>query len=211
MKRILIVAVILLSLVACNSEKVISEVDQTSEASNLKLRYNQPADDWMKEALPIGNGYLGAMFFGGIEEEHIQFNEESLWSGGKGEWDEYNGGNRSGAYKHLPEVRRLLAEGDYEKAHALANKELTGIIKENKGGKWIGFGAYQSFGDLHIRAQQDGEISNYIRQLDINKSVAEVSYRAGEVNHERTYFASYPKRVLVFYLENDEQVLFLYL
>jgi len=203
MKRILIVAVILLSLVACNSEKVISEVDQTSEASNLKLRYNQPADDWMKEALPIGNGYLGAMFFGGIEEEHIQFNEESLWSGGKGEWDEYNGGNRSGAYKHLPEVRRLLAEGDYEKAHALANKELTGIIKENKGGKWIGFGAYQSFGDLHIRAQQDGEISNYIRQLDINKSVAEVSYRAGEVNHKRTYFASYPKRVLVFYLEND--------
>ena len=51
---------------------------------------------------------MGAMFFGGVEEERIQFNEESLWSGGRGEWEAYNGGNRPGAYKYLPKVRKLL-------------------------------------------------------------------------------------------------------
>src|SRR5690606_5480701 len=98
---------------------------QTDNA--LKLWYDQPAESWMTGALPIGNGYMGAMIFGGVEEEHIQFNEETLWTGGKGEWDEYNGGNRENAHKHLPEVRRLLDAGKYDEAHKLANKELTGI------------------------------------------------------------------------------------
>lgn len=157
----------------------------------------------MREALPIGNAYLAAMFFGGIDEERLQFNEETLWSGGKGEWEAYNGGNRPGAYQYLPEVRKLLAKGKYDEAHALANKELTGVIKENQGGKWIGFGAYQSFGDLYVRPAHDGEIIDYQRQLDLGKSLGSVSYRAGTVQHRRTYFASYPKRVLVFRFEND--------
>ncbi len=171
---------------------------------NLKIWYEQPATDWMQEALPIGNGYLGAMFFGGIEEERIQFNEESLWSGGIGEWNDYNGGNRPDAHQHLPAIRALLNEGKYEEAHALANKELTGKIKANKGNSiWEGFGAYQSFGDLYIQTSQDKSVRNYRRQLDIDQSIATVSYQAGLVNHKRTYFASYPKRVLVFCFEND--------
>ena len=203
MQKILVLAFILTSLLACDDDHTIRGDAPRSESANLKLWYQQPAEDWMQEALPIGNGYLGAMFFGGIEEERIQFNEESLWSGGKGEWEDYNGGNRPGAYKYLPAVRKLLAEDKYEEAHALANKELTGIIKENLGGKWVGFGAYQSFGDLYIRPVQGGEISDYIRQLDIEKSVATVSYSSGGVAHRRTYFASYPKRILVFRFEND--------
>ncbi len=174
------------------------------DESELVLWYQEPATDWMRQALPIGNGYLGAMFFGGIGEERIQFNEESLWSGGKGEWEDYNGGNRPGAYRHLAEVRKLLDEDKYDEAHQLANKELTGVIKENKGNSvWEGFGAYQSFGDLYIRTTLDREISDYRRQLDIGTSLGEVSFKSGDVRHRRTYFASYPRRALIFRFEND--------
>lgn len=171
----------------------------------LKLWYEQAAEDWMQQALPIGNGHLAAMFFGGAAEERIQFNEESLWSGGKGEWEGYNGGNRPGAYQYLPEVRQLLQAGKYEEAHALARRELTGIIKADQGdSRWVGFGAYQSFGELHIRPSFNGGIiTNYRRELDISEAVGRVNFARGGVQHQRTYFASYPKRSLVFRLEND--------
>ena len=204
MKRLLIVILTWANLIACSDIKLTDEGDSSLGSIPNVLWYEQPANNWMQEALPIGNGYLGAMFFGGIEEERIQFNEESLWSGGNGEWDEYNGGNRPGAHKHLSAVRALLKEGKYQEAHTLANKELTGVIKANKGNSiWEGFGAYQSFGDLYIHTRQDKEITNYRRSLNIEQSIAEVSYRAGTVNHKRRYFASYPKRVLVFQFEND--------
>ncbi|MFT7162662.1 MAG: alpha-L-fucosidase 2 [Bacteroidia bacterium] len=173
------------------------------EATNDVLWYNQPAKSWMTEALPIGNGYLGAMFFGGIEEERIQFNEESLWSGGKGEWDEYNGGNRDGAHKYLSEVRRLLDEGKFDEAHKLANKELSGIIKASTKEGWVGFGSYQSFADVFVKTKHEAEVKEYRRELNISEAVGTVSYKAGEVNYERAYFASYPKRVLVFRYSND--------
>ena len=204
MKRSLIALLILIVVLACSDYKVNSGTATVSEAPPLKLWYEQPAEDWMQEALPIGNGYLGAMFFGGIEEERIQFNEETLWSGGKGEWEEYNSGNRPGAHKYLPQVRSLLQEGKYEEAHALANKELTGVIKANEGnGQWIGFGAYQSFGELYIRSGHTDSVVNYKRQLNISKGLGKVSYEAEGIKHQRTYFASYPKRILAFRFEND--------
>ena len=178
-------------------DKVLPEID-------LRLWYTQAATDWMQEALPIGNGYLAAMFFGGAAEERIQFNEESLWSGGKGEWAAYNGGNRPGAHEYLPQVRQLLQDGKYEEAHALARQELTGVIKENKGdSRWVGYGAYQSFGELYIRPAIQDTITRYRRELDLKKAVGKVRFKAGEVQHRRTYFASYPKRALVFHFEND--------
>ena len=178
---------------------------QTSPSNDLKLWYQQPATSWMLEALPIGNGYMGAMIFGGVEEERIQFNEESLWAGGKGEWDEYNGGNRPGAYAYLPKVRELLKAGKYEEAHQLAQKELTGKIKANKGNSiWEGFGAYQAFGDLYVKTEHQGTPIRYRRELDISEGVARTSYQMGDVHHKREYFASYPKRCLVFHFENDK-------
>ncbi len=177
---------------------------QVEKLSSDKLWYTQPAKSWMREALPIGNGYMGAMFFGGIKEERIQFNEESLWAGGKGEWDQYNGGNREKAYQYLPQVRALLNEGKFDEAHALAKKELTGVIKDNKGNSiWEGFGAYQAFGDLYVETTHQGEISDYRRELNIGQAVGSVSYMAGETNFQRTYFGSYPQRTLVFRFKND--------
>ncbi|MCK0158275.1 glycoside hydrolase N-terminal domain-containing protein [Cellulophaga sp. F20128] len=184
----------------------ISAIAQKTEPqkSPLKLWYEKPANSWMKEALPIGNGYMGAMFFGGPEEEHIQFNEESLWSGGKGEWDQYNGGNRENAHKYLPEVRRLLDAGKYEEAHQLANRELTGTIKADKGNNiWEGFGAYQTFGDLFVKPEESGTFTDYSRELDISDAVATIKYTVNGTKHKREYFANYPSRTLVFRFEND--------
>ena len=95
--------------------------NQGSLESKYKLWYEQPAKDWMTEALPIGNGDIGAMIFGSVPEERIQITEKSLWFGGPGSNPEYNGGNRPGAYKALPEVRKLLSKEEYTEAQRLAS------------------------------------------------------------------------------------------
>ncbi len=150
---------------------------------------------------------MGAMLFGGIEEERIQFNEESLWAGGPGEWADYRGGNRRSAYLALPDIRRLVKEGKYDDAHSVAKQKLTGVIQEidanADGYLFRGFGAYQPFGDIHVAIPSQEKAQDYIRLLDLSKAVAEVRYRAGEVNHLRRYFASYPSRLLVFSFQND--------
>ncbi|MDN5202247.1 glycoside hydrolase family 95 protein [Fulvivirgaceae bacterium BMA10] len=190
-----------LALLSCEEPKT----SWLGKTEDLKLWYNEPAENWMKEALPIGNGYLGAMVFGGIHEERIQFNEESLWAGGPGEWEEYRGGNRENAHRFVPEVRDLLKKGDFDAAHQLANKELTGIIKKNGGEKiaWEGFGCYQTFGDVMVKVKNKGEISDYYRDLNLTRGAAHVRYKSGTTLHERKYFANYPSRILVMGLRND--------
>ena len=176
------------------------------KAEDLTLWYKQEANKWMFEANPIGNGFLGAMFFGKVEEERIQFNEESLWSGGKGEWDDYNMGNVPGAHKHLAEIRQLIDEGKFGPAHSLAKKHLTGKIEgiSRKGGNYFkGYGAYQDFGNIYVKVGQSQNAKNYRRSLNISKGLGAVTYEAEGVKHQRTYFASYPKRALVFKFQND--------
>lgn len=174
----------------------------------LTLWYDQPAKDWMTEALPIGNGYMGAMFFGGIESEQIQFTEGSLWSGGPGAHEEYNYGNREGAWKHLGEVRKLLSESKFKEAHALAGKELKGITHKVKNGPSFGdYGAQMTMGDLFFKVNHaSGETLNYRRELDIKNSIATVSYQQDDIHFKRTYFASYPDRLLVYRLTSDKPV-----
>ncbi len=171
----------------------------------LRLWYDKPASDWMTEALPIGNGYMGAMVFGTVPEEHIQFNEESLWSGGPGSHPEYNYGNRKGAYKSLGKIRLLLEQGKYKQAHRIANEELTGIIHRDGLPFMFGdYGCYQNFGDVFVKADHDTLVTHYFRELDIENAVAHVSYKADGVHFERTYFASYPDRIIIFRFSNDQ-------
>src|SRR5438067_11240312 len=87
---------------------------------DLKLWYNKPAIKWT-EALPIGNGRLGAMIFAGVEKEHLQFNEETLWTGGPRDY------NRKGAYQYLPQLRQLLFDGKQKEAEALAEEHFMGL------------------------------------------------------------------------------------
>jgi alpha-L-fucosidase 2 len=95
----------------------------TAFSQQLKLWYNQPAEKWT-DALPIGNGRLGAMIYGGIGKDHIQFNEETLWTGGPRDY------NRKGAYKYLPKIRELLFEGKQKEAEDLAEEHFMGLKSE---------------------------------------------------------------------------------
>jgi alpha-L-fucosidase 2 len=146
------------------------------------LWYSKPAKIW-DEALPIGNGKLGAMVFGGIAYERLQLNEESLWTG-----DRSNVKDKEDGYKYLPEVRRLLFEGKYAEAQEITEKEIMNP------GNW---NMYQSLGDLYIGIKHQGGISNYKRELNLDEAMAKVSYQADGIAFKREYFSSHPANVLV--------------
>ena len=171
---------------------------------DLKLWYNSPAADWMKEALPIGNGYMGAMIFGGVEREQIQFSEGTLWEGGPGSHAGYNFGNRPDAWKALEIVRKLLKEKRYDEAHALAVQEMTGVINPLKGISFGDFGASQTAGDIFVDVSGNGDVTDYYRDLNISDAVANLHYTQGGVKHKRTYFSTYPARVMVFRYEASQ-------
>ena len=112
----------------------------------MALWYSKPATDWERESLPIGNGRLGAMIFGGVDRERIALNEESVWSGSRAQND------RADASKNLPEIRRLLLAGKNVEAEALVNQTFTcqGAGSGRGSGSNVPFGCYQALGDLHI-------------------------------------------------------------
>ena len=112
----------------------------------MALWYSKPAADWEREALPIGNGRLGAMIFGGVDRERIALNEESVWSGSRAQND------RPEASRNLPEIRRLLLAGKNVEAEALVNQTFTcqGAGSGRGSGSNVPFGCYQALGDLHI-------------------------------------------------------------
>jgi alpha-L-fucosidase 2 len=176
----------------------------TQKIDELLLWYESPARDWMREALPIGNGYMGAMFFGGVEKEQIQFTEGSLWAGGPGVGEVYNYGIRKGAWKYLAEVRELLDAGKMEEAHALASEELTGITEERGEKLSFGtFGAQQPMGDLFVEVAHAGNVENYKRALDLSKGEGTVSYSVAGKKYRRTYFGNYPAKIMVYHFESD--------
>lgn len=193
----ILVALLLYILPGCSSQP----------ESNLKLWYDTPATDWMTEALPLGNGYMGVMFFGGVETEQLQFSEGSLWSGGPGTGSAYNFGLREGAWQYLPEVRQLLDANKFEEAHKLANSRLTGVIHNTGPGSSFGdYGAQQTMGDLFITVENHSDPQNYRRELDLDYGEGRITYEIDGNRFSRTYFGSYPHRVMVYHLEGDEAV-----
>jgi alpha-L-fucosidase 2 len=194
------------SKIAINTSNKSTQPIQASSGQN-RLWYKQPATDWMTQALPIGNGYTGAMIFGGVNEDRIQFNEQSLWAGGPGSSASYNSGLRKDAHQALPEVRALVTNGKFEQAHKLAAQELTGYIskeeKNAKGHSFGDFGSFQAFADVYVSQGSTTVPSNYSRALDLETGVVSVKYQDGTINHQREYFANYPSRVMAFHYEND--------
>lgn len=171
----------------------------------LELWYNEPATDWMTEALPIGNGYIGAMFFGGVDEEQIQFSEGTLWSGGPQSNPDYNFGIREDAHKRFPEVRELLKQGKRQEAHQLLQSEFTGVIHTgtNYNGEFGDYGAQQTMGDLFIKVGHSGVPENYKRSLNISQSLGKVTYEIDGASYRRTYFGNYPNNVMVYRFESS--------
>jgi alpha-L-fucosidase 2 len=155
---------------------------------SLTLTYRQPAERWV-EALPVGNGSLGGMVFGGPAHEHIQFNEQTVWTGHPREYQ------HRGALRFLPEIRRLLAEGKQADAEALAMQEFMSEPLRQM--------AYQPLGDLHLEFPGHDRVDRYERTLDLDSAVAQVRYQRDGVTYERHVFSSYPDQVLVIHLAAD--------
>ncbi len=148
-----------------------------AQAPPLTLQYEKPAVQWT-EALPLGNGRLGAMHFGGVEHERLQLNEDTLWSG------EPSGGDNPGALVALPEIRRALFEGRWKDTDALARK-MQGPYTES----------YMPLGDLRLEFPKTA-FSNYRRSLDLDTAISSVSYVANGVRYERQAFVSHPAQAI---------------
>ncbi len=161
-------------------------------SSGMTLWYSAPADAWV-EALPLGNGRVGGMVFGGVAQERVALNEDSLWSGGPQDADNPE------ALEALPEIRRLLFEGKVEEAERLANKKLVckGAGSGLGNGAYDPYGSYQALGDLRLFFNDEGAAEEYRRSLDLSTGVARVTYTLGKTNYEREYFISAPDGVMV--------------
>lgn len=164
--------------------------------NHLRLWYERPARDWL-EALPVGNGRLGAMLYGNAEKETIPLNEISLWSGGRQEADNPALG------KNIGKIRRLLLERRYLAAHEQAGRLLKRRREDNSACR--AFGAYEPLGELSLffGGQRSWNIAGYRRELDLNHAIARTVYRARSsysrdlVRFEQEVFASHPDQAIV--------------
>ena len=184
------------------------------DTPNLKLWYDQPANasktlalvevernnlEWLK-ALPIGNGSLGAMVYGDVNNERIQLSEETMWSGSPDDND------NPASLEVQAEIRKLLFEGKYKEATALTQK--TQVCKGAGTGYGKGanvpFGCYQTLGDLWIDFEKESDYQNYHRELDLDEAVVRVKYTQDGVNYQREHFVSHPDQVMVIKLTADK-------
>jgi alpha-L-fucosidase 2 len=158
-----------------------------------RIWFTQPARFWNSEALHLGNGFLGASFWGGIETERIDLTERTLWTGGPGEFADYNYGIKPGGKDHLEKIRSLIVSDEIpqlKQADELASKHFVGDDR--------GFGSFSSFGKLMLAIGHDpSQAKNYVRELDLSTGVATVSYEQNGDRYKRELFCSFPHRVLV--------------
>lgn len=172
----------------------------------VRIWYDQPANSaihdnnsgwendpqWLK-ALPIGNGFLGAMVFGDVNQERLQLNEKTLWSGSPDD------NNNPDAFGSLNKIRQLLFEGKYKEATALTLKTQVckGAGSGQGNGSKVPFGCFQTLGDLWLDFGKSSSYDNYTRELDLNRGVVTIAYRQEGIEFKREIFASNPDRAIV--------------
>jgi alpha-L-fucosidase 2 len=164
-----------------------------SRATATTIWYRRPAAKW-EEALPVGNGQLGAMVFGGVLDERLQLNEKSLWSGGPQDADNPD------ALPALPRVRALLFAGKHSEAEELTcrTQVCRGAGSREGGARRADYGCYQTLGDLCVAfADLPETIGDYRRELNLDEGIVRVGFRAGDAGFTREVLASAPDRVLV--------------
>ncbi len=155
----------------------------------MQLWYRQPATEWQTEVLPIGNGRLGATIFGGIEQDRMVLNEESIIAGPP------IPEKRVGAYKYVEQAREAFFAGNYA--------ECQRIMQEQVMGERISPRSYQPLGELSLLFDHSPEAQYYRRSLDIESAISTTEYTVDGIAYKRTYFSSYPDQVLVVRLEAD--------
>ena len=157
-------------------------------SQEMVLWYRQPATAWL-QAMPLGNGMIGAMVFGGIEQERIALNESSFWSGRPHDYDDPEAG------KYFAQIRDLVFADKFQEAEKLANSHFYGIPKAQE--------AYQPIGDLLLSFPHD-KITDYRRELNLETGIAKVSYRQDDAVITREAFVSWPDRVFVLRISADK-------
>ncbi|GLY75811.1 glycoside hydrolase family 95 protein [Actinoallomurus iriomotensis] len=159
------------------------------ETNPLRLWYKGPAQEWL-QALPVGNGRLGAMVFGGTDTERLQLNEDTIWAGSPHDYDSPD------ALAALPQIRQLVLDGKWNQAQRLVDAKFLGRPSEQA--------AYQPVGNLNLTFPDTGEVTEYQRELDLTTAITKVTYLRGGVRHTREVFASTPDQVIVMRLTADK-------
>jgi len=167
-------------------------ISPAEKRHDLRLWFDRPAGSFT-ESLPLGNGRIGAMLFGGADSEKILLNEISLWSGSPQEAD------RPDAHTYLPQIRALLLAGDNRAAQALVMQHFVcaGAGSGYGSGANVPYGCYQTLGALRLDFTARGVVRDYRRELDLDRAVATVRFRRAGVTFQRELFISAPDQVLV--------------
>lgn len=158
--------------------------------NSYELWYTKPARNW-NEALPMGNGRLGAMVYGGVPIDHVQFNEETLWTGQPQSYA------RDGASDHLDHIRKLLFDGKQIEAQEYAQEHFMSDPLVQM--------AYQPFGDLYLEFKDHDNYTDYKRSLNLNNALQKVSYQVNGITFTREYFVSKPAEVIVVHLKASKK------
>lgn len=153
---------------------------------DLKLWYNKPSGEVWENALPIGDGFQGAMVYGNVDTETIQLNEYTVWSGSP------NRNDNGLSLDSLAVIRQLIFDGKQKEAEKLANKT---IVSKTSHGQM-----FEPVGSLHLTFNDHEKFTNYYRDLDISKAVQKTTYTVGGVNYTREVITSFPDRVIVMHL-----------
>lgn len=173
----------------CQNIPIANSINAKDFDPSTLLWYKAPASVW-EEAMPIGNGRLGAMVFGKNSEERIQLNEETYWSGGP-----YSTVVKGG-YKVLPEIQKNLFEGNPIKAHKLFGRNLMGFPVEQQ--------KYQALANIILSFKNEKEVTDYKRWLDLKTGITSVQYTANGVTYSREVFSSVPDQVIAIRLTADK-------
>jgi alpha-L-fucosidase 2 len=189
-RNLLLLITLSFSVILCAQQNIIPDKisAKTFNPSTL-LWYASPAQKW-EEALPVGNGRLGAMVFGKNSEERIQLNEETYWSGGP-----YSTVVKGG-YKVLPEIQKKVFEEKYLEAHNLFGRKLMGYPVEQM--------KYQCLGNLHLFFKNQDSVTNYKRWLDLENGISGVTFIANGVTYQREVLASAPDQIIVIRITADK-------
>lgn len=192
MKKILYVLFFFLAYTQTHAQFLLS-YDKPASKFTEEQRKDYRKLGYMQEALPLGNGHLGAMFSGGIDEEHIMLNDITLWMNSKRGLDTIaQSGVRIGAYKNFNKVKEAYEQGHY----GTSENSMEGMSTKYLSSKQP-LGNYAPFTDVYISTDHDNEsVSNYTRTLDVHSGIGRVSYQIGKSQYHREYFCSYPNDVV---------------
>ena len=175
---------------------VMAMAETASASTPLVVQFDQPAEDWESQGLPIGNGAMGAVIAGGVARDIIQFNEKTLWSGGPGAEGYDFGWPAASRTAALAQARQTIAEQG-----SLAPEAAARLL----GHKIAAYGDYQTFGELHLISEKiDSDVINYQRRLSLDNAQVDVTYTQAGVNYRREYLASYPDGVIAIRFSADQ-------